>query len=98
MAKEMLGSLISKGFDEKSSALPEVQETNTVETKVEDGMLYISERVHKGSYYHWWVPKGPVDEYYGFGGYNYWGFDSDGRHWDEESEESEWLRKNGFPD
>jgi hypothetical protein len=25
-------------------------------------------------------------------------FDSDGRHWDEESEESEWLRKNGFPD
>ena len=78
MAKEKLGSLMSnlrsicekkeryaKGLDEKSSALPEVQETN---------------------------------EYYGFGGYNYWGFDSDGRHWDEESEESEWLRKNGHPD
>jgi hypothetical protein len=25
-------------------------------------------------------------------------FDSDGRHWDEESEESEWLRKNNMPD
>jgi len=96
MAKEKLGSLMSdlrsicekkeryaKGLDEKSSALPEVQETNTVETKVEDGMLYISERVHKGSYYHWWVPKGPVEKYYGFGGYDLWGFNRDGRHWDE---------------
>jgi hypothetical protein len=91
MAKRKLGSLMSdlrsicesKGFDEKSSALPEAQETNTVETKVENGMLYISERVHTGSYYHWWVSKGPVGEYYGFGGYNYSGFDREGRHWDE---------------
>jgi len=71
MAKETLGSLISKGLDEKSSALPEAQET-----KVENGIFYVSERVHEGSMYWWWVPKGPVNDLSDE-------FDEDGRHWDE---------------